>query len=66
MAPPPPPRGRGTAIPIQAPQAAIPAHVQTIGVRRPGVGQGGRKIQIATNNFVCEPPQDIIHHYDGL
>ena len=53
--------GGGSAGPL-----APAAHVQTIGVRRPGQGQSGKQIKVATNHFVVTIPEAIIHHYDGM
>ena len=44
---------------------SIAAHVETIGVKRPGYGQIGRPINVTTNHFECDIPENIIHHYDG-
>jgi eukaryotic translation initiation factor 2C len=43
----------------------IASHVETIGVKRPGYGTGGRSIAVTTNHFPCVIPEGIIHHYDG-
>ncbi|KZW04251.1 eukaryotic translation initiation factor 2C [Exidia glandulosa HHB12029] len=57
--------GRGGAIPV-GPTGGIPSHVQTIGVRRPGVGSAGRKLNVVTNHFGVTIPDGIIHHYDVI
>ncbi|PPQ94823.1 hypothetical protein CVT25_007460 [Psilocybe cyanescens] len=49
--------GRGGAV-------AIAAHVQTIGVRRPGFGTGGKVVNTIVNAFAVDIPDNIIHHYD--
>jgi eukaryotic translation initiation factor 2C len=72
-------RGRGTvrggppAAAGGAPQAisigatsAPGAHIQTVGVRRPGTGRAGRPIQVYTNHFEIAVPDSTIHHYDGV
>jgi hypothetical protein len=47
-------------------RSLIPAaHVKAIGVKRPGQGTAGRKIEVFTNNFVTELNQGTIYHYDG-
>ena len=63
-------RGGGGTGPSRGPARNAPpitAHrdVKTIGVKRPGYGQIGRTITVATNHFECEIPENIIHHYDG-
>lgn len=42
------------------------ARAQTVVMRRPGHGQSGKKIKVATNHFVVTIPESIIHHYDGM
>ena len=47
--------------------APLPAaHVQTIGVKRKGFGTLGQVVEVMTNHFPLDIPQEIIHHYDGL
>lgn len=62
-----PPRGgplHESAPPVNAP--GIPSSlIQTIGVRRTATGTGGYPIELQTNHFVVEIPEDVIHHYDG-
>ena len=55
-------QGRG---PTQGGAPSIAKHVETIGVKRPGCGTGGRPITVTTNHFPCVIPDGIIHHYDG-
>ncbi|TFY78817.1 hypothetical protein EWM64_g5198 [Hericium alpestre] len=40
------------------------AHVESIGVKRPGFGNAGRAIEVFTNHFETTIPQRTIHHYD--
>ncbi|KAJ7769735.1 hypothetical protein B0H14DRAFT_3591113 [Mycena olivaceomarginata] len=70
----PPSRGAGPgrgASPARGgpPQAqayrAPPAHVTTVGVRRPDYGSSGRPIDIQVNSFTAEIPDGTIYHYDG-
>ena len=42
------------------------AHAQTVAMRRPGHGQSGKQIKVATNLFVVTILKSIIHHYDGM
>ncbi|KAJ7321835.1 argonaute-like protein [Mycena albidolilacea] len=69
----PPSRGAGPgrgASPARGglPQAqahrAPPAHVTTVGVRRPDYGSSGRPIDIQVNSFTAEIPDGTIYHYD--
>lgn len=47
-------------------RSLIPAaHVKAIGVKRPGQGTAGRKIEVFTNNFATRLNQGTIYHYDG-
>lgn len=41
------------------------AHVQTIGVKRPGFGTGGKVIQVTVNAFEAKVTDGVIYHYDG-
>jgi hypothetical protein len=51
-------RGRGGGL--------LPAaHVQTVAVRRKAFGTLGQAIEVWTNHFAVDIPQEIIHHYDG-
>ncbi|KAH9035274.1 argonaute-like protein [Lactarius hengduanensis] len=70
-----PPQQRGgpptRAIPTSGGPAVqrfqIPAaHVEAIGVKRPGQGTGGRPIEVFTNNFATELDQGTIYHYDVI
>jgi eukaryotic translation initiation factor 2C len=77
----PPPRGaprggfrggpptRGAPLPVGTPAVsrtlAPAAHVQAIGVKRPGHGTAGRLVEVFTNHFASELNQGIIYHYDG-
>jgi len=58
-------RGRGRGQTIQH-GAQFDSHITTIGVRRPGFGVAGKKIQIKSNFFRTSIPERIIYHYDGL
>jgi len=42
----------------------IAESVETIGIRRPGYGTGGRQVQTTVNAFPVEIPDEAIHHYD--
>ncbi|KAJ6597530.1 argonaute-like protein [Mycena vulgaris] len=55
--PPPPPQQLGPQSP--------PAHITTVGVRRPGYGSGGRLLTINVNSFTATIPDGYIYHYDG-
>lgn len=57
-------RGRGQGTPIEH-NAAHESHVSTVGVKRPGYGISGKKIQIRANYFRTTIPDHVIHHYDG-
>jgi len=76
--PPPPPRGgappprggarvaAGGASAAPGPgQVTLAAHVQTIGVKKPGYGREGRPFQVFTNHFGAQITDNIISHYDG-
>jgi hypothetical protein len=41
------------------------AHVQAIGVRRPGFGVSGRQITVGANAAELTMPNETIYHYDG-
>lgn len=41
------------------------AHVETVGVKRPGFGSGGRAIDISVNAFPVTVTDGIIYHYDS-
>ena len=43
----------------------ISAHVQTVGVKRPGFGSSGRAVKVYTNHYEVQVPNDTICHYDG-
>lgn len=57
-------RGNGTAQLTGLPTAG--AHITTVGVKRPGFGNGGKPLPIFVNSFVTTVPDSIIHHYDGM
>ena len=40
-------------------------HIQTVGVKRPGYGTGGRTVNTIVNAFTITIPDSIICHYDG-
>ncbi|TFY72934.1 hypothetical protein EVG20_g92 [Dentipellis fragilis] len=67
----PPPRGGGPALrggPAPrggAVQGLALAHVESIGVKRPGFGNAGRALEVYTNHFTTDIPTETIHHYDG-
>ncbi|KAF8958525.1 argonaute-like protein [Flammula alnicola] len=52
--------GRG-GVPV-----AIAAHVQTVGVRRPGYGTGGKVVNTIVNAFPVTIPDGIKYHYDDI
>ena len=59
-------RGGSPAISASSSVAGIPAeHIQTVGVRRKGVGAAGTAVQVYTNHFGVDIPGEIIYHYDG-
>lgn len=61
-------RGRGAASApagIQVGTTQQAGHVETVGVKRPGVGRAGRGTRVMTNHFPVSIPKDIIYHYDG-
>ncbi len=63
-------RGRATpAISRAAPTTlGLPdssAHITTIGVKRTAFGQSGRALNVWTNHFEVQIPEDEIYHYDG-
>lgn len=66
----PPPRGgapaRGGSRGGGPPRFTISAHVQTIGVRKPGYGLEGRPFQVFTNHFAASVTEQTISHYDGM
>ncbi|OSD04210.1 argonaute-like protein [Trametes coccinea BRFM310] len=41
-------------------------HITTVGVKRTAFGTAGRRIQVHTNHFEVEIPEDYIHHYDVI
>lgn len=42
------------------------AHVETVGVKRPNFGTGGREINISVNAFPVQVTDGIIYHYDSM
>ncbi|PPQ95875.1 hypothetical protein CVT26_015567 [Gymnopilus dilepis] len=44
----------------------IAESVETIGVRRPGFGTGGRQVQTIVNAFPVDIPDEMIYHYDAI
>lgn len=40
-------------------------HIQTVGVRRRGLGTAGTAVKVYTNHFAVDIPGEIIYHYDG-
>ena len=44
---------------------AVPSHVDTTGVKRPGFGTGGRAITVLTNHYKINIPDTLVYHYDG-
>ncbi|KAA1466451.1 argonaute-like protein [Dentipellis sp. KUC8613] len=67
----PPPRGGGPALrggpaPRGAVQGLALAHVESIGVKRPGFGNAGRALEVYTNHFTTDIPTETIHHYDVI
>ena len=64
---PPPSRTQGGAATTGGPgQVVLAAHVQTIGVKKPGYGREGRPFSVFTNHFGAQITDNIISHYDGL
>ncbi|KAJ7217485.1 hypothetical protein B0H12DRAFT_1329418, partial [Mycena haematopus] len=41
-----------------------PAHITTVGVKRPGFSTGGTPVTIQVNSFATTVPNSIIYHYD--
>ncbi|KAF9460917.1 argonaute-like protein [Collybia nuda] len=64
----PPRGGRGGAARGGTPsgQVNIPAHVTTVGVKRPDFGTAGRPIAVHVNAFVTSIPDKVIYHYDAV
>ncbi|KAG8746116.1 hypothetical protein FRC10_005982 [Ceratobasidium sp. 414] len=63
----PPKRARRTPIEVgPAPPAPVAAHIQTVGVKRPGFGTAGRPITVLVNHFVCTIPTGTAYHYDDI
>ncbi|KAI0092008.1 argonaute-like protein [Irpex rosettiformis] len=58
------PAGRGGGAGAGGAGQLPAAHVQTTGVKRKGFGTSGQVIEVWTNHFPLDIPQDIIHHYD--
>ncbi len=68
-------RGRGGALPAGGPSLSVghagpppplpAAHVEAIGVRRPGYRNAGTPIRLYSNNVAVELTQGMIYHYDG-
>ncbi|KAF8914444.1 argonaute-like protein [Gymnopilus junonius] len=42
------------------------ASVKTVGVKRPGYGQGGRPVNVLVNAFAVEVTDEMIYHYDAI
>lgn len=62
----PPPRGGAPRPQAIGPgQVVLAAHVQTIGVRKPGYGREGTPFLVYTNHFEAKITDNIISHYDG-
>ncbi|KAI9448014.1 argonaute-like protein [Lactarius indigo] len=59
-------RGGGDRGPAVQRSLIPAAHVEAIGVKRPGQGTGGRPIEVFTNNFATELDQGTIYHYDAV
>ncbi|KAF9035930.1 argonaute-like protein [Panaeolus papilionaceus] len=59
-------RGRGAAGEASSGAESIAGHIDTVGVRRQGVGVGGRAINIKVNAFEARVTDEVIRHYDVL
>ena len=46
--------------------SGVPAHIETVGEKRPGFGSSGRPLSICVNAFGLKVPDAIIYHYDGI
>lgn len=57
--------GRGGGVPAAAGLPDSSPHITTVGVKRSAFGSSGRALQIFTNHFEVQIPEDNIHHYDG-
>ncbi|KAJ7758252.1 argonaute-like protein [Mycena metata] len=57
---------RGLLQPANQPLEAPPAHITTVGVRRPGFGRAGKTIPINVNSFTAQIPEGFIFHYDVI
>ncbi|KJA29601.1 hypothetical protein HYPSUDRAFT_31529 [Hypholoma sublateritium FD-334 SS-4] len=64
------PRGGGPGRGGGAARGGVPvgmaAHIQTVGVRRPGYGTGGRQVPTIVNAFPVTIPDGTIYHYDSV
>ncbi|KAG6808714.1 hypothetical protein H0H92_003166 [Tricholoma furcatifolium] len=40
------------------------APIKTIGVKRPGFGTAGKKLEVITNNYEISHPDVLLRHYD--
>jgi len=61
-------QGRGGSARVHQPAtpAGLPAdHVNSVGVKMPGFGVGGKAITLQLNAFPTTIPDKIIYHYDG-
>lgn len=61
-------RSGSPAISTVSSTSVMPAeHVQTIGVRRPGIGTAGRALKVITNHWeVTSAPDTLVYQYDGM
>ncbi|KAF8627134.1 hypothetical protein AX17_006353 [Amanita inopinata Kibby_2008] len=63
-------RGRGAGAPrdgstaAQTSGPAVPAHIATVGVRRPDYGRAGRPINIIANAYNVKNSEGMVYHYD--
>ncbi|KAG6823785.1 hypothetical protein H0H92_009049 [Tricholoma furcatifolium] len=64
-------RGRGAGRGVVAAGVRLPvglaslgAPIKTIGVKRPGFGTAGKKLEVVTNSYEINHPDVLIRHYD--
>src|SRR6267142_2185101 len=59
-------RGRGAAVGPTTPPPLPAAHVEALGVKRPGYGNRGQWIALESNHVEVKLSKGIIYHYDGM
>lgn len=59
-------RGRGAPVGSTTPPPLPAAHVEALGVKRPGYGNRGHWIALESNHVEVKLNKGIIHHYDGM